>query len=172
MRDSFYNPSQPYSSKSQIRIWLGPEHLLQGEGQNGCDEEISNPEKTFYLYYPMPDRDGNNLVWLEKIRSNLNTKGLENHQRKPHHHGPKLCDEVHDQECVMPLNLIGAIIIPNVTKRGIIDKVRTMNPAKSVKADMATLLPVSSRASYIHCSWLAWGFSALASRTLCTIWIA
>ncbi|SVB36485.1 uncharacterized protein METZ01_LOCUS189339, partial [marine metagenome] len=40
-----------------------------------------------------------------------------------------------------------AIIIPNVTKRGIIDKVRTMNPTKSVKADMATLLPVSSRAS-------------------------
>ena len=39
-------------------------HLLQGGGQNGCDEEISDLEKTFYLYYPMPNRDDNNLVLL------------------------------------------------------------------------------------------------------------
>ena len=39
-------------------------------------------------------------------------------------------------------NIIIAIIIPNVTKRGIIDSVKIINPTKSVKADIATLFPV------------------------------
>ena len=48
--------------------------------------------------------------------------------------------------------IITAIINPNVTNKGIIDKAKTMKPMKSVNADIATLLPVSSRLSSIHSS--------------------